>query len=128
MNVPVKLPISKIALARAAIAIRQGGVCAICGTELGQYQALDHDHQTGYIRGVLCTNCNGIEGKVFNLARRACRGNGVGWWLNRLLEYYTLHSVPRTKYIHPTHRTPEQKRAASLVRAKRARAAKKLKG
>ena len=127
MNASIKLPVSKIALARTAIGLKQEGKCAICQTELGQYQALDHDHGTGYIRGVLCSNCNGIEGKVFNLARRACRGNGPGWWLSRLLEYYAYHSVPRTKFIHPTYRTPEQRRAASLVRAKRARAAKKVK-
>lgn len=37
--------------------VEQGGVCAICGKENPEH--VDHDHATGYIRGVLCFNCNG---------------------------------------------------------------------
>lgn len=39
----------------------QGGVCAICQSpENGRYAHLsvDHDHDTGKIRGLLCNNCN----------------------------------------------------------------------
>lgn len=38
----------------------QGGVCKICGgkDKNGQALAVDHDHQTGKIRGLLCGNCN----------------------------------------------------------------------
>lgn len=40
----------------------QGGVCAICRKEPvardGRSAPLDHDHVTGQIRGILCTNCN----------------------------------------------------------------------
>lgn len=41
----------------------QGGVCAICGgsdprSRLGWH--LDHDHETGAVRGVLCYSCNVI--------------------------------------------------------------------
>jgi len=43
----------------------QNGVCAICGSfeiEKNQYGikrlSVDHDHQTGKLRGLLCTNCN----------------------------------------------------------------------
>lgn len=39
---------------------QQGGGCAICGEKCksGRDLAVDHDHATGAIRGLLCMNCN----------------------------------------------------------------------
>lgn len=40
----------------------QGNKCAICGSTLNSSRytklAVDHDHKTGKVRGLLCTNCN----------------------------------------------------------------------
>ena len=38
----------------------QGGVCAICGSipNAKKRMAIDHDHKTGRIRGLLCHMCN----------------------------------------------------------------------
>jgi hypothetical protein len=58
----------------------QGGVCAICKksertkTNKGEVRALavDHDHETGHVRGLLCGRCNRALGTVesfFPLAR-----------------------------------------------------------
>lgn len=47
----------------------QQGLCAICHKpELSRHGHLnvDHDHQTGKIRGLLCNGCNGALGLVFD--------------------------------------------------------------
>ena len=38
----------------------QGGVCAICGNtcQTRSRLAVDHDHETGKVRGLLCNGCN----------------------------------------------------------------------
>ena len=40
----------------------QGGVCAICGLEetqaMKKHLNIDHDHETGLNRGLLCNSCN----------------------------------------------------------------------
>lgn len=49
--------------------VEQGSCCAICKISITQYLqnqrydfAVDHDHETGRIRGLLCTNCNHLLG------------------------------------------------------------------
>ena len=43
----------------------QNGVCAICGTPPGKRRlAVDHDHKTGAVRGLLCVNCNVALGRL----------------------------------------------------------------
>jgi hypothetical protein len=36
----------------------QEGLCAICQSPIDESAHLDHDHETGEIRGMLCGNCN----------------------------------------------------------------------
>lgn len=39
----------------------QGGVCAICSLVPDKW-AIDHHHETGEVRGLLCMNCNSAIG------------------------------------------------------------------
>lgn len=43
-----------------AILARQNGVCAICRSvcKSGRKLSVDHDHKTGFVRGLLCSRCN----------------------------------------------------------------------
>jgi hypothetical protein len=51
---------------------KQGGVCAICGKpETSVHQsgavrrlAIDHNHETGQVRGLLCMDCNTFLGRT----------------------------------------------------------------
>ena len=60
--------------------ISQGGTCAICGQEektvhskTGNPNSLnvDHDHDTGRIRGLLCSPCNRALGLIGDSLERA---------------------------------------------------------
>lgn len=43
-----------------AMAASQGGVCAICRrpSQIARSLTVDHCHETGRVRGLLCHNCN----------------------------------------------------------------------
>jgi hypothetical protein len=49
-----------------AMFAEQGGVCAICKRPQidGRRLAIDHDHRTGAVRGLLCNPCNQMLGAV----------------------------------------------------------------
>lgn len=97
--------------------------CSVCSIDLREVPTrnicLDHDHTQGHVRGVLCRNCNGIEGKVHNLARRGARGRGPSDFLQRILAYWEEHATTDSESVyHPSHKTDEEKR---LERNRKAR-------
>lgn len=65
-----------------AILEYQGGVCAIClQRPVSRRLAVDHDHQTGEVRGLLCSRCNhellGALHDSLSMALRAVRYLGI---------------------------------------------------
>ncbi|GIJ23721.1 endonuclease VII domain-containing protein [Micromonospora lutea] len=59
----------------------QGGVCAVCGDPDPEH--VDHDHRTGWVRGILCFNCNGGLGQFRDSPTRLARAitylRGTTW-------------------------------------------------
>ncbi len=51
--------------------LQQGGVCAICKEREPEH--IDHDHETGELRGVLCFNCNRALGYFGDDLLTMCR-------------------------------------------------------
>jgi hypothetical protein len=51
-------------------------VCAICGCTNGARRlSVDHDHETGKVRGLLCNKCNsaiGLLGEDASIAMKMC--------------------------------------------------------
>lgn len=47
----------RIAQLRDELLAAQGGICALCGREANSW-CLDHDHDNGMVRDVLCYSCN----------------------------------------------------------------------
>lgn len=111
---------------RGKIAKEQENKCWLCDVDLSTVMAcLDHDHATGHIRGVLCQNCNGIEGKISNLANRAKRDKTKYDFVAKVLSYWNWWSALRRAEIHPSHLTEEEKRVKRNKKAKKQRKKKK---
>lgn len=106
---------------------KQGGICPLClkpiDVSIKGELVLDHDHETGRIRGALHRSCNSGEGKATN---------AIGSWvskdhsytevipaLKRLVEY--LEREP-TNLIYYNHKTAEQKRLAKNAKERRRKA------
>ena len=63
-------------------------------------------------------------GKLENNAARYGVHN-IGVFTNGVAAYLRLHLTNTTGYIHPTHRTPDEKRILRNARARKARATKR---
>lgn len=125
-----RITAAQVVPVRSALLQKQGFKCPLCHGSMKSTDkkspALDHDHETGFIRDVLCINCNGIEGKVFNLIRRAKAELSVMTWLENFIAYHQRHATPQHGGIlHYTHKTPEEKRLAANAKARKKRAAAK---
>jgi len=68
-----------------ALLEQQDGVCAICKNEHEHALCVDHDHETGDIRGLLCKPCNVAIGNFKDDTRR----------LEEAIKYLDMYNMRR---------------------------------
>jgi len=72
----------------------QGGVCAICKqperAERFKFLAVDHDHRTNAIRGLLCHRCNAGLGNFYDTVEL----------IREAVDYLERHAAQASKLIH----------------------------
>jgi hypothetical protein len=97
----------------------QLGLCALCREPINEGEAvLDHCHKTGLLRSVLHRGCNAYIGHMENnLARNLITPTRLHNILNNFTQYIQEHKP----ILHPTHRTPEERKLAARTRAKKRR-------
>ena len=100
----------------------QLGSCAICREPVAAEEAvLDHCHKTGYIRSVLHRGCNAYIGHMENnLARNLISPTR----LFQILANFSSYIQNYKPILHPTHRTPEERKERARKRAKAKRVKK----
>lgn len=79
----------------------QGGRCAICHVhqdEFGQRLAVDHEHATGAVRGLLCKGCNTALG-MHEARNTSAWSHYKAWPPMRELQY--RRETPEDEQVHP---------------------------
>ena len=115
-----KLKRTEVVAFKQGLHKKQGGVCPLCLEKLPTVLskcALDHDHNTGEVRGLLHLGCNKVEGSVFH---SVATWGGLGKdytkavpFLERLVEYL---KVSGEGVIYHLHKTPEEVKEATRKR------------
>lgn len=119
---------SQLPEVRQRILESQNFKCAICSKILDPQDSgncnVDHQHLfkseglgvngNGLIRGVLCRDCNALEGKIWNAIHRFGKVlsdnpvEGRSRFLKRLLNYYDSNYQNIERILHPKERRPEK--------------------
>lgn len=132
MAAPRKFSRSELPAVKRMLIQEQGGVCPICGKSLlhvkDEFIVVDHDHETGSVRGALHRGCNRLEGVAMKAA--ISYGKGVGKIahvkvIENLVKYWKSHMRDKYGLIYYLHKTDEEKRLARNKKARLARAKKK---
>lgn len=106
----------------------QGGLCPLCSRPIdltikGE-GVIDHDHDSGRIRGLLHRSCNAAEGKISNAAARwgakSSKYEDIIPYLENLVAYL---KKPQSNYIYPMHKTADEKKLERNKKQREARAA-----
>lgn len=122
-----KLRPSEVASVLKQLVQKQNHVCAICGKAFTQRDGavLDHDHDTGFIRGAIHRSCNGAEGRVKTKAHLGHKGVSAADYIIGLGKYLEQHQKPKYPLLHPLYMTAEEKRQKRNAQARARRAMKK---
>ena len=116
---PIKIKTTELKELKLKYLEKQGYSCAICGMNLKPYIKKDprfihwdHEHSTGYMRGVVCRVCNIIEGKAWNAYCRQIKveNRSIKKYkkiIQGLMFYYDNHL--HKDLIHPTHGRKKRK-------------------
>lgn len=117
-----RLKTTEVSVVRERLIVQQGGRCALCQLPITK-PVLDHDHTTGAVRGALHNGCNALLGKLENNYKRYGVVN-LAAFTNGAAAYLQRHMTNQTGWLHPTHKTEDEKRERrnKLARAKRAAA------
>ena len=129
-----KISARELPAIRTQLLDQQGWRCMLCERDMRmvrpKQRCVDHDHaktgpSAGAIRGVLCSNCNGNEGRINT--RVVCSKGTLSKveWLENLLNYWKTHRTNQTGLVHHTYKTPDELRLLRNRRARQRRAAKK---
>lgn len=110
----------------------QGGLCPLCqkhiDLKIKGEGVIDHDHDTGEVRGVLHRSCNAAEGKISNAAARwgakSSAYSDVIAYLSALVCYL---QAPKAGVIYSLHKTAGEKQDARNAAARVKRAENKAK-
>lgn len=111
---------SDIPAIRESILKEQNGKCAICGEEITESSgtSLDHQHKrssdengidgNGLIRGVLCRECNVLEGKIWNNTSRYKQPKNVQERIEFLMKLVSYYEKGTYALIHPSEKPKEK--------------------
>lgn len=114
------------------LAVVQGNLCPLCGKfidiKVKGEGVIDHDHDTGEIRGVLHRSCNAAEGKITNAAARwGAKSAKYADIIEYLVSVVTYLQRAGAGIIYPMHKTVDEKKDAKNLKLRTARAAAKAK-
>lgn len=122
----IKLKAKDVPVVRAELLEQQGGTCPLCNTR-PVIPCLDHAHpaggqQRGWIRGVLCSGHNMMLGKIENnSARYGIPIDDLPTFLRLCATYLDTHKEAVHQMLHPTSRSPEEKKELARKRRQRKR-------
>jgi hypothetical protein len=96
--------------------IKQNKCCALCGEPITDDAVLDHDHRSGYVRGVLHRGCNSFLGKMEN---SQAMNRITASKLQAILKNYNLYVNQHHDVLHPSYKTEEERKERTKARRRR---------